>query len=674
MSEASTYVPFLRRFTNEREREFRETRELYSWVKARQDAFAETPTTIGRRLTGYFDQLSAPLFRQMAMTMFDLITAEPYFSEVPPPDLARMNLKEFVEYRNLLFAKQYFFTNQATLMEHFEEGLGLILGGLADALPLAEEPSPFVIPLVYSLPEPGLLIDQIYGTLADDSYVDRGLFKDVAGRMYQNLCRISGREPGEASKRPWKNAEESPLPLDELTDEYLAGTTFHELFKTPVPLKFTNEDRFNHMHVLGGTGAGKTTLIENLILHDLQADDPPSLVLIDPHSDLVRKLIHADLGIEDRLILIDPRDTKHPPALNIFALNRERLGSYDEATREQVTAGVIQTFNYLFGGLTNLSLTGKQDVFFRYVARLMLSLPESMGRNATILDMMKLMADPTPYGEAIQKLPDIPREFFLKDFMSKTFEQTKEQIRYRLQAIIENPTMARLFTSPETKIDLFTEMNRGAVILVDTAKDFLKENSSTFGRLFISLVLQTVLERAAIAPAKRKPTFIYVDEAGSFFSSNIDDLLTEARKYKAGLILAHQYLNQCVGSLQSSLAANTGIKFASGLSAADARFMAPDMRTTSDFILDQPRLQFAAHIRNVTPHAVSIPIAFAPTLPVLPDHAFAQLIDRNRARVSVQARDVHVDRVDSESATATEPPTVAHRSPPPPDEDISREW
>jgi len=102
--------------------------------------------------------------------------------------------------------------------------------------------------------------------------------------------------------------------------------------------------------------------------------------------------------------------------------------------------------------------------------------------------------------------------------------------------------------------------------------------------------------------------------------------------------------------------------------------MAADMRTTPDFILDQPRLQFAAHIRDVTPHAVSIPIAFGLKLPVLPDHAFAQLIDRNRARVSVPARDVYVDRVDTESATATEPPTVVHRSSPPPDEDISREW
>ncbi|MGQ0661556.1 helicase HerA domain-containing protein [Sphingosinicella sp.] len=232
---------------------------------------------------------------------------------------------------------------------------------------------------------------------------------------------------------------------------YLADTPFHDLFLTPVPLKLTHEERFNHMHVLGGTGAGKTTLIENLIHHDLLSDDPPSLVVIDPHGDLIRKLVRADLGIPDRLVIIDPRDVQYPPALNVFAINWERLGSYDEATREQVTAGVIETFDYLFSGLLGADLTAKQGVFFRYVARLMLALPDALGRNATILDMLALMSDAEPYREAIQSLPDIPREFFVCDFHSKTFAQTKDQIRYRLQAILENPTLALCRARPRAE-------------------------------------------------------------------------------------------------------------------------------------------------------------------------------------------------------------------------------
>lgn len=659
MSGDSTYIPFFRRFTNEKQREIQETERLYAWVKAHQDAFAETKITVGKAVYGAVQYLPDDIDNVLIGVMHDLLDHEAQIWDLPPPDFHRMSMQEFVEYRNLLYAKQYFFANQDEQLGLLKGGLIRLVYGFLEDLPAMEAPTPFTIPLIYALPEPRLTVAKVWGTL--DDYFPKHLFVGVARQLYRNMCAITGRDPDDGnSKKSIILPDDSTLPLNKLVDAYLGGTPFHDVFTTPVPLKLTQQDRFSHMHIIGGTNAGKTTLIENLILHDLQSDDPPTIVLIDPHSDLVRRLTHTDLGIKDRLIIIDPRDTQHPPAFNIFALNRERMGAYDEATREQVTAGVIQTFNYLFGGLTNLSLTGKQDVFFRYVARLMLSLPESMGRNATILDMMKLMSDPAPYADAIAALPEIPREFFLRDFMSKTFEQTKEQIRYRLQAIIENPTMARLFTSSETKVDLFTEMNRGAVILVDTAKDFLKENSSTFGRLFISLVLQAVLERAAIPEADRKPTFLIVDEAASFFSSNIDDLLTEARKYKCGCVFAHQYLDQATGSLKSSLHANTSIKFASGLSAADARAMAAEMRTTADFLLDQPRYQFAAHIRNVTPQAVSIPIELPPRMPQLSAAAFDELIVRNRARVSMPL---------------PLQPTPAGRAPQSlPDEDISAEW
>ena len=252
------------------------------------------------------------------------------------------------------------------------------------------------------------------------------------------------------------------------------------------------------------------------------------------------------------------------------------------------------------------------------------------------MDMLALMDDASPYQDAIRRLPPIQRQFFERDFASKSFTQTKEQIRYRLQAILENPTLARLFTSPETKIDLFTELNNGSVILVDTAKDFLKGASAHFGRIFISLVLQAVLERAVIPENKRKPAFLIVDEAAQYFDSNIDDLLTEARKYKLGCVFAHQFLEQCTPSLRASLAANTAIKMAGGVSTGDARAMAAEMRTTPDFILGQPKLHFACHIRNITSQAVSIPVKAGELEkhPRLSEKDFDLLIASNRERVS----------------------------------------
>lgn len=646
----SVSTPFFRRFfTNERARELEETAQLYAGVHARHEALTYTPIAIGSEVYRYFDYLPTPLQPPLCVALDALIKGERYIFELREPDFERMSLKEFVEFRNFLRTKEYFLANSETMVQLLKECLVRIFCAVAEVLPQAEDPAPFTIPMIYALPDPKVMVTKLFNTLLEDQYYDRGILRDVRERMYLNLCDASGIVPNQPTKRPYKHASDSDLPLGELNDQYLSGTPFHDLFLTPVPLKLTYEDRFSHMHVVGGSGAGKTQLLQHLILHDLQSDDPPALVIVDSQTDLINKLSHLALfdpnggPLSDRLLYITPRDIEFPPALNIFDLNRDRLGQYDEATKEQVTAGVIQTFDYLFSGLLGADLTAKQGVYFRFVARLMLALPETMGRNATILDLIALMDDATPYKAAIGSLPPIQRKFFERDFPSKTFAQTKEQIRYRLNAILENPTLARLFTSPKTKIDLFTALNSNAIVLVDTAKDFLKGSSSHFGRFFISLVLQAVLERAALPEHERKPAFLIVDEASAYFDNNIDDLLTEARKYKLGCVFAHQYLDQCTPSLRASLAANTSLKFTSGLSTSDARFMAPDMRTTPEFILSQPRLHFACHIRNVTPQAVSIPIAFGvlESQPRLSEAEYGQLMERNRARVSIggQPRD-----------------------------------
>lgn len=612
----SAFTPFFRRFTDEKARDLNDTMELYDRV-ARMHAASSFGDleTYGRRVFGEFDDaLSEPLRDPFGRALDGLLRLETPIFALPKPAFNHLSLQESVDLRHFLRAKEYFHTHEDDIWVRLKNGLVLIFGTLAQELPQTFSPSPFMIPLIYALPGPKRWMDNICGELWQQKYIDAGLFVEAARQIYLNLCRISGIADPYDPKKPIKNPSDQEGSLEEIADQTFRNTPFRDLLLAPIPLKFTDEDRFSHMHVLGGSGAGKTTLLQNLILNDLKADDPPSLVIVDSQGDLINKLSRLEVfhpyggELYDRLLIISPKDIKAPPAINIFDVNRDRLDHYDEATKEQVVAGVIQTFDYVFSGLIGADLTAKQGVFFRFVARLMLSLPETLGRTATILDMIALMDDPAPYRAAIEALPPIQRNFFERDFTSKTFAQTKEQIRYRLNAILENPTLARLFTSPRTKIDLFERLNEGSIILIDTAKDFLKGASAHFGRIMISQVLQAVLERAVIPEGDRRPTFLIVDEAASYFDSNIDDFLTEARKYKCGCVFAHQFLDQATSSLRASLAANTTIKFAAGISNADARAVASDMRTTADFILSQPRLTFAAHIRNVTPNAVSIPV------------------------------------------------------------------
>jgi Type IV secretion-system coupling protein DNA-binding domain len=614
----SAATPLLRRFGDERARDTEDLRRLYDRVQRQhfssplsapnaEAAFAASILDLAE------EKLPPSCMPRAATAVRELLDLEPHLFRMPEPRFDFLNLKEAADLRNFLRRKERFHGHEARITEALRGSLTTVFRWIGSMLPDCEAPSPFTVPLVHTLPNPGMVVDNLFGAFGNEKHADAGLFAELFGRLWMNACAFSGVDPY-APKKPPKLAKESGLPAQELAERYLAGTPLLDFFLAPVPLKFTQEDRFSHMHVLGGSGAGKTTLLQNLILNDLAEDDPPSLVIVDSQGDLISKLSRLavfdpdDGDLADRFVLITPKDTKHPPAINIFDVNQERLAQYDEAAKEQVVAGVIQTFDYLFSGLLGADLTAKQGVFFRFVARLMLALPETMGRTATILDMLALMDDPAPYAEAIASLPPIQRDFFRRDFPSKTFAQTREQIRYRLNAILENPTLARLFTAPKTKLDFFDALNDGSIILIDTAKDFLKGSSAHFGRLMISLVLQAVLERAALPESRRKPVFLIVDEAAAYFDSNIDDFLTETRKYKCGCVFAHQFLDQATSSLRASLAANTAIKLAGGVSTGDARALAPDMRTTADFILGQPRLHFAAYFRGTTQSAVSIPV------------------------------------------------------------------
>jgi hypothetical protein len=646
----SAFTPFFRRFTDERLRDTRELSALYAEVQAMHlhspycasDAVIQVTVPVYGK---HVRNLPEPLAIEFSGALSGLTRLEGTIFEFPEIkwNVSQLSLKEQVDLQRFLTAKRHFLTNQDRVIDLFQRGLDRLFDALFYELPELASPSPFTIPFINVHPYPKQLMDMLYGIVWDQANIDNGLFVELGRAMHANICVVSKiTDPENPKHRPYIIPSEHDAPLGELVEAYFKNTPFYDLLTAPVPLKLSYEDRFSHMHVVGGSGAGKTQLLQHLILHDLQSEDPPALVIVDSQGDLISKLSHLALfdpergPLANRLLLITPKDIKYPPAINIFDVNRDRLGGYDEAAKEQVVAGVIQTFDYLFAGLLGADLTAKQGVFFRFVARLMLALPETLGRNATILDMIALMDDAEPYKKAIESLPPIQRNFFERDFAGKTFAPTKEQIRYRLNAVLENPTLARLFTAPETRIDFFSVLNNGGIVLVDTAKDFLKGSSAHFGRIIISLVLQAVMERAVIPENARRPAFLVVDEAAAYFDGNIDDFLTEARKYKCSCVFAHQFLDQATSSLRASLAANTSIKMAGGVSTGDARALAPDMRTTPDFILNQPRLTFAAHIRNVTQNAVSIPVpaGLLERQPRLSDEAYEALRDANRDRVS----------------------------------------
>jgi hypothetical protein len=334
-----------------------------------------------------------------------------------------------------------------------------------------------------------------------------------------------------------------------------------------------------------------------------------SIVVIDSQGDLIKRISHLKEfapggALHDRLVLIDPTDIEWPVSLNLFDVGLHRLSQYPAYDRERLTNSILELYEFVLGSLLSAEMTQKQNVIFRYVARLMLVVPDATIH--TLRDLMEPKSE-IRFADSIDRLTGSARDFFRTEFGSSEFAQTRRQVLRRLWGILENQTFERMFSHPRSKLDLYAELNQGKVILINTAKDLLKEaGTEIFGRFFIALIAQAAQERATLPENQRLPTLVYIDEAADYFDRNIGLILSSARKYRVGMILAHQYLGQLDPKLLEAFSANTSIKFAGGVSARDAKALAAMMGCEPDLIEAQGKGCFAASFRGLSKTAFPI--------------------------------------------------------------------
>jgi len=234
---------------------------------------------------------------------------------------------------------------------------------------------------------------------------------------------------------------------------------------------------------------------------------------------------------------------------------------------------------------------------------------------ATIHTLREFMDEPEKTRTYLAALDPISKIFFETQFFSPAYDDTRQQILTRLWGVISNSVLARMFSNRENKVDVFSAINNGSLILINTAKDLLKQDGcEILGRFFIALLAQATQERAAVPEQKRRSTFVYTDEAQDYFDEGIENLLNQARKYRVGLILAHQNLGQFEPRLQQAVMASTAIKLAGGVSAKDAMSLSREMRCAPEFLLQMRKHQhftdFACFVRNVTPQPVALSVPF----------------------------------------------------------------
>lgn len=478
-----------------------------------------------------------------------------------------------------------------------------------------------------------------------DELADLGLFVCMRDRLGRNMVAASGGNP--ANPHSFNRALKKPAQYDAKTPEqlvtaYLAGTPLLEMFDQELDFTIPTPSRFEHHHIVAGSGHGKTQTLQYLIAQDLAKIEhgSRSVIVLDSQGDLIRNIAQMavfapDGPLHDKIVIIDPSDVEWPVSLNLFDVGMERLEGYAPLERERLTNSILELYDFVLGTLLDAQMTQKQNVIFRYVTRLMLHIPD-----ATIHTLRELMepGGEKKFASSIAKLTGTAKHFFETEFTSREFEQTKKQVLRRLWGILENQTFERMFSHPRSKLDLFMEMNAGKIILINTAKDLLKEQGTEiFGRFFIAMIAQAAQERATLPAHKRIPTFVYIDEAQDYFDRNIGLILAQARKYNVGMVLAHQYLGQLEPKLQEAFAANTAIKFAGGVSAKDARVLAPMLYCQPEFIESQPKGSFASHIRGVTKGAVPLafPFGVVEGLPQMSNDQRKQLEIKMRANYAV---------------------------------------
>jgi len=502
-----------------------------------------------------------------------------------------------------------------------------------------DEPAPmFTVPLYDMIRNPGQTVADIIKPFQSPEIQQRRLFTALREQLNRNLYEASGVDAPAPERRlvhPWQY-EGTPC---EIVKAYLGYTPLQYIFDQQVPFPVTDERRFEHWHLIGGTGWGKSQTLQHIIMHDLMRPDPPGLVVIDSQGDMLWKIQNLKIFADnpDRLIIIDPQ---YAPALNIFDMTTDRLQGYTPLIRETLEAGIVELYHYIFGAIAS-EMTSKQGTAFVFVVRLMLAI-----EGATLHTLLELMEDQSktfrdsPFFAYTSKLDDTARTFFENQFFNKqAFGQTKQQLARRLYAILSVPAFSRSFAASKNKLDMFSALQSGKVVLVNTAKHLLKSDASAlFGRYMIAQVMAAAFERAA--HTERHPAFLIIDEAGDVFDENIDSLLVQARKYRLGVLFAHQHLQQLTPALRSSVASNTTIKFAGGVSDQDARALDADMRTTAQFITSMRKhaksTEFAAYIRNETPAALRLEVPFGTmeAAPRMTTEEHAELIRRNTERYS----------------------------------------
>ncbi len=367
----------------------------------------------------------------------------------------------------------------------------------------------------------------------------------------------------------WQNYKISPPP-DNLPEEgLLLGHTNYRGVKKE--LKIKNEDRFRHFYIIGQTGTGKSTILQTMIRQDFRMGH--GCCVMDPHGELAEAVLpFIPRSRADDVIIINPADTERPLGLNMLEAD----------TDEEKERVALDAMSMMIGMFGHEIFGPRIQDYFRNGCLTLMSDPEG----GTLTDIVNLFTNAEFQKKKRKHITNpIVKSWWDHTYDSMADREKQEIIPYlaaKFGQFITNSTMRNIIGQTKSSFDFFDAMQEGKIILVNLSKGLIGDvNAKLLGMIIVNKIQLAAMRRQKLAPADRKDFFFYIDEFQNFVTESIESILSEARKYRLGLILAHQYIDQLESKslagetkLKGAIFGNVGNIMSLKIGEVDAEFMA----------------------------------------------------------------------------------------------------
>lgn len=409
------------------------------------------------------------------------------------------------------------------------------------------------------------------------------LFRDFSFRNYDGdqMLPLNLREL--STLIHWSNENLSPTPQLKQTQSVTApapsdmkqGGTFlgvNNFRNIEKKVYIQDEDRLRHMYVIGQTGVGKTVLLKNMIIQDMQRGN--GCCFIDPHgTDILDILANVPPERFNDVIYFDPSHTERPMALNML--------EYDPSHPEQKTFVVNELFSIfqkLYGGNPE-SMGPMFEQYFRNATMLVIEDPES---GCTLLDVSRVMTNKTFRDLKISRCKNPVVVQFWTEIAEKAGGEAKLEnivpyITSKFDSFLANDIMRPIIAQEKSSFNFREVMDNKKILLVNLSKGRLGDiNANLIGLILVGKILMAALSRVDTMTSSGgmiAPFYLYIDEFQNITTDSISTILSEARKYKLSLCVAHQFIAQLQDKIRDAVFGNVGSMISFRVSAEDAEYL-----------------------------------------------------------------------------------------------------